>query len=173
MRGGAVGGDIEGRCSEREVWGLEAVSSVASEAKMRLDHVIVGDVEQIDTLPLPERFFDCVTCGDVLEHLKDPERFLSRLRKHLAPGAHLIANVPNIAHWSVIVGLLKGEFRYEDKGLLDRTHLHFFTSGFLSRAALGSRLSSDGRGCSQVAGQRRLESNRPGRQCARSGWRYN
>ena len=70
---------------EKEVWGIEAVPSVAQEAKRRLDHVIVGDVEAMDPLPLPERYFDCVICGDVLEHLKEPGVLLQRLKKHLVP----------------------------------------------------------------------------------------
>ena len=111
----------------REVWGIELVPEIAIQAKVRLDHVLVGDIEQMDPLPLPERYFDCLVCGDVLEHLRDPEGVLRRLRRHLAPGATVIANVPNVAHWSVLAQLLQGQFNYEDKGLLDRTHLHFFT----------------------------------------------
>ncbi len=112
---------------DREVWGIELVPEIAAQAKTRLDHVLVGDIEQMDPLPLPDRYFDCMICGDVLEHLRDPEGVLRRLRRHLAPGATVIANVPNIAHWSVLVQLLQGHFNYEDNGLLDRTHLHFFT----------------------------------------------
>ena len=115
------------RAPQVEVWGIELVPEVAADAKARLDHILVGDIEQMDPLPLPERYFDCMICGDVLEHLRDPERVLRRMRRHLAPEATVIANVPNIAHWSVLVQLLQGQFNYEDKGLLDRTHVHFFT----------------------------------------------
>ncbi|MBI1755652.1 MAG: methyltransferase domain-containing protein, partial [Fimbriimonas ginsengisoli] len=65
--------------------------------------MLVGDVEQMDPLPLPERHFDCVIFGDTLEHLKEPEALLRRLRRHVKRDGLLIANVPNIAHWSVIV----------------------------------------------------------------------
>ena len=124
---GLLGKVLKEQNSAREVWGLEIVPQVAAEAKLRLDHVLVGDVEQMDPLPLPEHFFDCVICGDVLEHLKEPGTFLRRLRKHLLPAATLIANVPNIAHWSIVMQLLQGQFSYANKGLLDRTHLRFFT----------------------------------------------
>ncbi|MBI1756927.1 MAG: methyltransferase domain-containing protein, partial [Fimbriimonas ginsengisoli] len=89
--------------------------------------MLVGDVEQMDPLPLPARHFDCVIFGDTLEHLKEPEALLRRLRRHVKRDGLLIANVPNIAHWSVIVELLQGRFPYAEAGLLDRTHLRFFT----------------------------------------------
>jgi GT2 family glycosyltransferase len=119
--------DSEGRLPPREVWGIELNPAIAAEAKARLNRVLVGDVEQMDPLPLPDCYFDCAICGDVLEHLKDPQAFLARLRKHLTPDAVLVANVPNVAHWSIIVQLLQGRFTYDDNGLLDRTHLRFFT----------------------------------------------
>lgn len=124
---GRLGEILKKERPDREVWGIEAIHEVAAEAKERLDHVIIGDVEQMDPYPLPERYFDCLICGDVLEHLRDPQTVLTRLRKHLTPGATLITNVPNIGHWSVVAGLLQGKFEYADKGLLDRTHLRFFT----------------------------------------------
>jgi GT2 family glycosyltransferase len=119
--------DPEGVLPSREVWGIELNPAVAAEAKKRLSRVLVGDVEQMEPLPLPDRYFDCAICGDVLEHLKDPQAFLARLRKHLTPDAALVVNVPNVAHWSIVVQLLQGRFTYDDNGLLDRTHLRFFT----------------------------------------------
>ncbi len=124
---GRLGEILKAQSAERDIWGIELVPEITAQAKARLDHILVGDIEQMDPLPLPERYFDCMICGDVLEHLRDPEAVLRRLRKHLSPGATVIANVPNIAHWSVLVQLLQGQFNYVDKGLLDRTHLHFFT----------------------------------------------
>jgi hypothetical protein len=65
--------------------------------------------------------------GDVLEHLKDPQRALERFKPFLDPGGHVVASIPNIAHGSVRLALLRGRFRYRSLGLLDNTHLRFFT----------------------------------------------
>ncbi|NBP40252.1 MAG: methyltransferase domain-containing protein, partial [Betaproteobacteria bacterium] len=66
--------------------------------------------------------------GDILEHLKDPWAMLSRLAACLSPDGVLLACIPNVGHWTVIDGLLRGDFSYRDQGLLDRTHLRFFTA---------------------------------------------
>lgn len=124
---GRLGERLKLQVPDREIWGIEAVPKIAATAKSRLDKVIGGDVEQMNPLPLPEGYFDCLICGDVLEHLRDPQKLLKRVRQHLDPEAVLIVNVPNVAHWSVTIQLLGGQFRYENQGLLDRTHLRFFT----------------------------------------------
>lgn len=71
--------------------------------------------------------YDVITCLDVLEHLEAPAFVLYRLYKHLEPGGHLIASIPNVQHWSVVWGLLRGRWEYTDEGILDRTHRWFFT----------------------------------------------
>lgn len=124
---GHLGAAIKAKNPNATVWGIELVPEVAREAKTRLDHVLVGDIEKMDPLPLPEGHFECVTCGDVLEHMIRPDKVLARLKAHLATDAKLLCCVPNIGHWSVIMGLLQGRFDYADKGLLDRTHVSFFT----------------------------------------------
>ncbi len=70
---------------------------------------------------------DCIILGDILEHLKDPWTKLKRLTEIAKPGAQILASIPNVQHWSIIRDLLKGEWEYTDSGLLDRTHLRFFT----------------------------------------------
>jgi SAM-dependent methyltransferase len=70
---------------------------------------------------------DVIVCGDVLEHLVDPWRALTWLAKLAAPGAQVLACAPNVGHWTVIRDLLAGRWRYQDEGLLDRTHVRFFT----------------------------------------------
>lgn len=74
-----------------------------------------------------ERPFDLVVCGDVLEHLARPEELLERIRGWLRPGGLLLASVPNVANISVRAALLAGRFPYSDRGILDRTHLRFYT----------------------------------------------
>lgn len=109
------------------VTGVELVPAVAEQARGVLDEVLVGDAETI-VQGRPPQPFDCVVCGDVLEHLRDPGRLLQRLREDwLAPGGLVVASVPNVRHWSVIQQLLEGRWDYADAGLLDRTHLRFFT----------------------------------------------
>ena len=71
--------------------------------------------------------FDVVVCADVLEHLTEPGRLLERIRAWLKPGGVLLASIPNVANISLRLGLLLGQFRYADRGLLDRTHVAFYT----------------------------------------------
>jgi len=71
--------------------------------------------------------FDAVLLVDVLEHLADPAALLERVSRVLAPDAALHLSVPNVAHWTVRANLLRGRFRYAEKGLMDATHLRWFT----------------------------------------------
>ncbi|MEA3076285.1 MAG: hypothetical protein QOF60_1193 [Actinomycetota bacterium] len=111
-----------------EVVGIERDEQAANGAAERIAQGVVGDVEQVDLLDaLGPKPFDVVVFGDVLEHLVDPAATLRRMRPVLAPGGYVVASVPNVAHGSVRLRLLEGNFRYTDVGLLDRTHLRFFT----------------------------------------------
>lgn len=74
-----------------------------------------------------ERPFDAVVCADVLEHLPHPEELLARIRGWLREGGTLLVSVPNVANVTVRAALLAGRFPYADRGILDRTHLRFFT----------------------------------------------
>ena len=98
-------------------------------AKGRLDEVHIGNVEQLD-LPIEPASLDVVLCLDVLEHLIDPWSTITRLATLLKPGGVLIASVPNVRHFRVVLPLLfRGQWKYADFGLMDRTHLRFFTRG--------------------------------------------
>ena len=70
---------------------------------------------------------DCLIFGDVLEHMVDPWSVLARLSGWVRDGGQVLACIPNVQHYSVIVDLLRGSWRYQEEGLLDRTHLRFFT----------------------------------------------
>lgn len=111
---------------ECQVDGIELLPEVARQARNYLDIVINDDAMRAIPL-LPEGEYDCVVMGDVLEHLIDPEKALAGTARAMKQGATLLVSVPNVAHWSVIYGLLKGIWKYEDAGILDRTHLRFFT----------------------------------------------
>lgn len=110
--------------------GIELVAEAAAQARARLDRVICGSVEALAPEALaevPRGELDCIVYGDVLEHLVEPWKVLREQVAWLKPGGQVLACIPNVQHMSVLVGLLRGQFRYQDEGLLDRTHLRFFT----------------------------------------------
>ncbi|HEY3401319.1 MAG TPA: class I SAM-dependent methyltransferase [Geothrix sp.] len=123
---GEFGAAIKRR-GEVEIVGVELVESAAAIARQRLDQVITADI-QFQDLDLPGQSFDCLVCNDVLEHLVDPWSALARLRHFIKPDGWLVTSIPNVRHHKVVRRLLwPGEWRYEDEGILDRTHLRFFT----------------------------------------------
>jgi 2-polyprenyl-3-methyl-5-hydroxy-6-metoxy-1,4-benzoquinol methylase len=110
------------------VTGIEVSPMAAERAREHCERVIVGDVETLDLeAELGEERFDVVIFADVLEHLRDPGQILGHIRPFVADGGSVVASIPNIAHGSVRLALLGGEFRYRAQGLLDDTHLRFFT----------------------------------------------
>lgn len=109
------------------LWGLEPDAHAASKAQANYDHVVVGDFPEA-TEDVPSGSFDCVVMNDVLEHMREPENALASTRRLLAPGGVIVASIPNVRHTSALLPLLvRGEWRYEDVGILDRTHVRFFT----------------------------------------------
>jgi 2-polyprenyl-3-methyl-5-hydroxy-6-metoxy-1,4-benzoquinol methylase len=111
-----------------KVTGIEISPEAGELAREHCDRVIVGDAEELDYDELlgKERF-DAILFVDVLEHLKEPGEVLNRIRPFLSRRGAVLASIPNIAHGSVRLALLGGEFRYRKLGLLDDTHLRFFT----------------------------------------------
>jgi SAM-dependent methyltransferase len=108
--------------------GVEIDPDYADAARKICSEVHVGDVETMPDALFSEIFVgDCVIFGDTLEHLRDPWRVLRRIRPLLPPGGKILACLPNAQHWSVQLRLACGLFQYEDAGLLDRTHLRWFT----------------------------------------------
>ncbi|MFG0607770.1 methyltransferase domain-containing protein [Delftia sp. WSY_14] len=97
-------------------------------------HVHMADLEDCDLDQLfGDARYDYIVCADVLEHLRQPERILAACRKRLTPEGRLLISVPNAGYSGLVAELLHGEFRYREEGLLDRTHLRFFTRRSLSR----------------------------------------
>ncbi|MDE2582307.1 MAG: methyltransferase domain-containing protein [Rhodospirillales bacterium] len=108
------------------VTGIEILAAPAMRAARRLDLAICGDAFAV--LPsLGDQGYDCVLMLDVLATVAEPAALLRLAAAKLAPGGVLVLCVANVAHWSVIQGLLQGRWDYADDGVLDRAHLRFFT----------------------------------------------
>ena len=111
-----------------EYIGIEVDPSYAEVAQAHCTRVVVDDIEWMGDATFDSLFpSSCWVFGDVLEHLHDPWALLRRLRKPLSAEASVVACIPNAQHWSVQARLNCGQFRYEDDGLLDRTHIRWFT----------------------------------------------
>lgn len=112
--------------------GVEKAQAQARQATTTCTNVVHGDIESaacwqaLDRLRAEEGW-DLIVCGDVLEHLLDPLRALAELRLRSTLGGRCIACIPNIGHVSIVQQLLRAQWHYTDAGLLDRTHLRFFT----------------------------------------------
>ena len=110
-----------------EVWGIELIPAVAEIARSRLDRVRCGDVMQ-QLEQIPDHYFDCAIFNDVIEHLVDPYRMLIAMKQKLAPGGVVVCSIPNIRYFRNLFDIaIRGEFRYQEGGILDKTHLRFFT----------------------------------------------
>jgi 2-polyprenyl-3-methyl-5-hydroxy-6-metoxy-1,4-benzoquinol methylase len=111
-----------------QVTGIEIDPNAAIHARPYCVDLIVGDIETMDVNQLLlDKQFDVITFADVLEHLKNPCAVLHKIRPFLREGAYVLASIPNIAHCSVIYEMARGRFEYRSLGLLDDTHIHFFT----------------------------------------------
>jgi SAM-dependent methyltransferase len=108
------------------VVGLEMDERAAEHARAFCEAVHVGDVETME-LPFELASFDAILCGDLIEHLRDPQAFLERVRPLLRLGGRLVLTTPNVANWTVRLSLLFGRFRYTERGILDRNHTYLFT----------------------------------------------
>lgn len=115
-----------------KVVGLDVTPHAIEVSKQFEDEVHLLDIEISDP-PYPEKYFDVMFFGDVLEHLRDPWEVLTRYGKYLKDDGVIIASVPNLGHFSTIGKLLRGNFFYEGAGILDKTHIRFFTKESASR----------------------------------------
>jgi 2-polyprenyl-3-methyl-5-hydroxy-6-metoxy-1,4-benzoquinol methylase len=110
-----------------EVWGIELDEGAASQAKDKLDKVFNSPVEK--ALPeCPENTFDLVCFNDVLEHLVEPEQVLLDIKSKLKDNGVILFSIPNMRYYKVLLDLFfKKKWEYQDEGILDRTHLRFYT----------------------------------------------
>jgi len=133
-----------GKC--KRAIGIEYHPDAAARARETLDEVYEGDVERME-LPIKPGSVDVLLCLDVLEHLVDPWRTLVRLARLLRPGGVIVASIPNVRNYKVTLPLLfRGRFDYVESGILDRTHLRFFTreSARALIESTGARIEAEG-----------------------------
>ncbi|HEY3856226.1 MAG TPA: class I SAM-dependent methyltransferase [Verrucomicrobiae bacterium] len=114
------------RSAECELWGVEPNRDAALKAKEKLDNVFCSYFDE--SVELPSEYFDCIIFNDVLEHIYDGLSALKLTRKLLRNGGSVVASIPNIGHFPTIWRLVvRGQWEYTDKGILDKTHVRFFT----------------------------------------------
>lgn len=126
---GALGRILGNLAPDRTVCGIEVNTAFAVEADKYLDYVVNADLNTLDwNEALGDRRFDCIIFADVLEHLVDPERIVEKSLSFLLPGGSIVLSLPNIRHisafWAIYV---RGRFPRRDRGIFDRTHLHWFS----------------------------------------------
>jgi 2-polyprenyl-3-methyl-5-hydroxy-6-metoxy-1,4-benzoquinol methylase len=116
-----------------EVWGVELNEEAARTAKSRLDKVLPGSIDQ-HLEALPNHYFDAIFFNDVLEHIPDPYQLLEKMKIKLSLKGAIISSIPNVRYIQNLRNLLfKRDWKYEDSGILDRTHLRFFTEKSIRR----------------------------------------
>ena len=127
--GGATDAELKRRFPGAHVTGIETVAAAAERAAARLDRVIRADVQTLDfaAAGIAAGTLDLVIVADVLEHMYDPWHTLERLRPLLAPNGRLLASIPNVRNLWLLEKIVRGGFDYRDEGLLDITHIRFFT----------------------------------------------
>lgn len=128
---GAFGRLLRSARTGLELWAVEPDAAAARAAETGFDRVLVGDFPHDE---LPEGRFDVVVFADVLEHLARPEEALEAAGRLLAPGGRVVASIPNVRNWEAVLSplLLRGDWTYTERGILDSTHVRFFTRRTMS-----------------------------------------
>jgi 2-polyprenyl-3-methyl-5-hydroxy-6-metoxy-1,4-benzoquinol methylase len=130
---GRYGAAVRRSRPEIELWAVEPDPPHAEAARTKFDHLVMGGFPDVVD-ELPRAHFDVVTFNDVLEHLVDPAAAITATRPLLAPGGRVVASIPNVRHFSVVWPLVRhGTWTYHEAGLLDRTHLRWFTKKSMTK----------------------------------------
>ena len=120
--------------TEGERWGIEPDLLAAKEASKNLSNVLQGTFLEVRD-KIPENFFDLVICNDVIEHMPDHDAFFKEINRIITKDGYLIGSVPNVRFYKNLQNLLfKKDWKYVDSGILDQTHLRFFTFRSLERS---------------------------------------
>lgn len=121
------------------ITGVELNQYLASHAKNHYNSVICTNIETFTS----EHKFDCIICGDIIEHLNDPWSTVKKLSSMISENGSLIISIPNIGHWSIVKDLLLGKFDYTPAGLSCITHIRWFTEESILRMLEDAGLSLD------------------------------
>jgi SAM-dependent methyltransferase len=137
---GATGAIIKEKIKDVYYVGLEVDKNAAKIAKTRLDKVLAIDLGEIspDSFPLARESFDLLIAADVLEHLYDPWKVMQFLHPFLKSDGKAVLSIPNTQNIQLIAGLIQGNWTYEKYGLLDATHIRFFTLKEIEKLLTGS-----------------------------------
>jgi 2-polyprenyl-3-methyl-5-hydroxy-6-metoxy-1,4-benzoquinol methylase len=133
---GCGAGVFAGEVKKRQnitVWGVELNENIAAQSGKNIDHLIVGDISAV-ACKLPDNYFDCITCNDILEHIYDPYEILRALKSKLTKSGILICSIPNVRFIRILKSVLfKKEWEYTESGIMDFTHIRFFTKASIIR----------------------------------------
>jgi 2-polyprenyl-3-methyl-5-hydroxy-6-metoxy-1,4-benzoquinol methylase len=110
-----------------EYWGVEPLKEAADVAKTKMDKTLVGFYDDVAN-EIPNKHFDLIVANDVVEHMEQPWNFLESIKNKMTTNASIVLSIPNVRHYSNLRGLLyEKDWKYEESGILDITHLRFFT----------------------------------------------
>jgi 2-polyprenyl-3-methyl-5-hydroxy-6-metoxy-1,4-benzoquinol methylase len=131
---GCCEGSFRQLCSKPcEYWGIEPFENAAEIAKTKLNKVLVGFYNEVED-KIPDSYFDLVIANDVIEHIEQPWDFLQSLKKKMTRNASLVISIPNVRYYDNLRELLRRkDWEYKDCGILDITHLRFFTEKSIIR----------------------------------------
>jgi predicted TPR repeat methyltransferase len=134
---GAAGGELGNalRRTFRRRIGFEFELERIADLHARFDQAVIADLETVRRLPAHA---DAIVLADILEHLREPSGLLRCVRESLTPDGHVFVSVPNIANITVRIGLLFGIFEYRERGILDSSHLRFYTMRSIKRQIEGA-----------------------------------
>lgn len=141
--GGATGKSLKEKLPVASYVGIDISTEAAEIARQYLDRVIVADIEQADLASefgLKKNDFNLLMTLDVLEHLLNPWDVLADLSTYVKPGGYVVSSLPNIQNISILQDLTDGRWPYQDAGILDATHLRFFTLEEAKKIFTGSGL---------------------------------
>jgi SAM-dependent methyltransferase len=153
---GVTGARLKALGRAAHVTGVEYVEEAAQEARAVLDTVYHADLA---TFVLPEEAgtFDLLLCPDVIEHLVSPETILRRMVGRVRPGGWVLTSTPNVRYWRIVYDLaVRGRWDYADAGILDRTHVRFFTKHSILGLHRDLGLEVEAFGYTELAGKRAL-----------------
>ena len=131
--GSGAFGSLCKKKNNAHITGLEFNESCKTSAEAVLDNVVIGDANET-ILGFDDACFDLIICNDFLEHIVDPVGFLGNASRKLRPDGSLLCSIPNFRYLENLINLLvKKDFHYQDSGILDNTHLRFFTEKSIKR----------------------------------------